>query len=100
VVGVAASRQSAAAPLAAALRPLDPATGSDLVGHVHAAVFAFRPIPREPGDLARLVTALAGAPPLAVMHLLADPSPLVGSGKSEFGRGAAWFWPLTAGGAG
>jgi hypothetical protein len=59
-------------------------------------VFAFRPVRREPGDLAQLVASLAAAPPVAIMHLLADPAPLVGSGKSEFVRGAAWFWPLAA----
>jgi anti-sigma B factor antagonist len=96
VVGVAASTVPAADPLAAATRPLDPAGDARLVGHVHAAVFAFRPVRREPGDLAQLVASLAAAPPVAIMHLLADPAPLVGSGKSEFVRGAAWFWPLAA----
>lgn len=98
VVGVAAATVPADAALAAAVRPLDPAGDPALVGHAHAAVFAFRPVRREPGDLAPLVASLASAPPLAVMHLLADPAPLVGSGKSEFVRGAAWFWPLDAGG--
>lgn len=98
VVGVAASVPPADATLAATLRPLDPAGDAGLVGHVHAAVFGFRPVRREPGDPADLVGALAAAPPLAVMHLLADPAPLVGSGKSEFVRGVAWFWPLAAGG--
>ena len=96
VVGVAAANVPRDASLAAALRPLDPGGDRTLVGHAHAAVFAYRPVPREPGDLGHLVTALAAAPPLAVMHLLADPAPLVGSGKSEFVRGAAWFAPLAA----
>ncbi|MFM7108754.1 MAG: STAS domain-containing protein [Planctomycetaceae bacterium] len=100
VVGVAASTPPADPALAAAVRPLDPAGDADLVGHAHAAVFAFRPIRREPGDPAQVVTALASAPPLAVMHLLADPAPLVGSGTSELVRGVAWFWPLAAAGGG
>ena len=97
VVGVAAPASGA---LAAALRPLDPAGATPLVGHVHAAVFAYRPVRREPGDLAALVAGLAAAPPLAVMHLLADPAPLVGSGTSEFTRGVVWFGPLAASGGG
>jgi hypothetical protein len=28
------------------------------------------------------------------MHLIADPRPVLGSGVSEFVRGAAWFAPL------
>ncbi len=101
VVGVAATAMPTGAALAAALRPLDPSGDRRLVGHVHAAVFAYRPVGREPGDLGQLVTSLAAAPPLGVMHLLADPAPLVGRGKSEFVRGVAWFAPLAdaAGGA-
>ncbi|MFM9058920.1 MAG: STAS domain-containing protein [Planctomycetaceae bacterium] len=94
VVGVAARSTPPDAALAAALRPLDPIADRGLVGHVHAAVFAYRPVSREPGDLGQLVASLAAAPPLGVMHLLADPAPLVGSGKSEFVRGVAWFAPL------
>jgi anti-sigma B factor antagonist len=100
VVGVAAPATPAAGAFTAALRPLDPAGAAPLVGHVHAAVFAYRPVRREPGDLAALVAGLAAAPPLAVMHLLADPAPLVGSGTSEFTRGVAWFGPLAAAGGG
>lgn len=96
VVGVAATAMPTGAALAAALRPLDPSGDRRLVGHVHAAVFAYRPVGREPGDLGQLVTSLAAAPPLGVMHLLSDPTPLVGRGKSEFVRGAAWFAPLAA----
>ena len=96
VVGVAAAGPPAAAPLAGALRPLDPVGDARLVGHAHAAVFGFRPVRREPGDLVQLVGSLGGAPPLAVMHLLADPAPPVGSGRSEFIRGVAWFWPVAA----
>ena len=92
VVGVVAMPPDG--PLAAALRPLDPAGDRTLVGHVHAAVFPFRPVRRAPGDAAELVAGLASTPPVAVMHLLADPNPLVGSGRSELVRGVAWFGPL------
>jgi hypothetical protein len=29
------------------------------------------------------------------MHLLDDPEPVLGSGRSEFVRGGCWFAPLT-----
>ncbi|NDC62556.1 MAG: hypothetical protein EBZ59_00880 [Planctomycetia bacterium] len=80
--------------VAAALRPLDPAGDRSLVGHVHAAVFPFRPVRREPGDVVAAVAGLAATPPLAVMHLLADPNPLVGNGRSDLVRGVAWFGPI------
>ena len=57
-------------------------------------IFPFRPIPREPGRVADLVATLAATPPLAVMHLLADPLPILGSGRSELVRGCVWFAPL------
>jgi anti-sigma B factor antagonist len=100
VVGVAAPASRADPALAGVLRPLDPAGDATLLGHVHAAVFTFRPVRRDPGNLARLVASLAEAPPLAVMHLLADPAPLVGHGRSDFIRGVVWFGPLAAGGGG
>jgi hypothetical protein len=52
---------------------------------------------REPGAAAELIAAVAATPPLAVMHLLGDPAPLVGSGRSEFVRGVVWFGPLDVG---
>lgn len=100
VVGVAAPASPDDPALAAALRPLGPSGDRALVGHVHAAVFGFRPVRREPGDPAPLVASLAATPPLAVMHLLADPAPLVGSGTSEFIRGVVWFGPLAIAGGG
>jgi len=29
------------------------------------------------------------------MHLIADPRPVLGSGRSEFLRGSVWYAPLT-----
>jgi anti-sigma B factor antagonist len=97
VVGVVGEARPDVATLAATLRPLDPAGDRSLVGHVHAAVFPFRPVRREPGAAAELIAAVAATPPLAVMHLLGDPAPLVGSGRSEFVRGVVWFGPLDVG---
>lgn len=100
VVGVVDGARSGDGAFAAALRPIDPAGDRSLVGHVHAAVFPFRPVRREPGVAGELVAAVAATPPLAVMHLLTDPAPLVGSGRSEFIRGVVWFGPLAAGAGG
>jgi anti-anti-sigma factor len=90
VVGVA-TRGRPAEPLAAFLRPLGP---PDLLGHFHAAVFPLRPLRRAAVDLAATVADLAGSEPIAVMHLLSDPEPVLGSGRPEFVRGGLWFAPL------
>ena len=69
----------------------------DLFGHAHAAIFPFRPLKRGTVDLLAMVDALASSEPLAVMHLLDDPQPMLGSGQSEFVRGCCWFAPLSIG---
>ena len=88
-VGVAARPGAACAGFA---RPLDGGKGG-LLGHVHAAVFPTRP-PRRGADVAAVVDDLAASAPLAVMHLLADPEPVLGSGLPEFVRGSCWYAPL------
>lgn len=80
-----------AGPLADFVRPLG---HGDLHGHAHAVVFPLRPLRRAALDLAATVADLAVSEPLAVMHLLADPEPILGSGRSEFVRGCCWFAPL------
>jgi anti-sigma B factor antagonist len=95
LVGVAFRGPPDSGPLAGQMRPLGPAPGGP-VGHVHAAVFDYRPIRRTPGPLMAIVAELAVAPPLAVMHLLVDPAPLFAAGRSELVRGVAWFAPLHA----
>lgn len=90
VVGIA-SRGTPAAPLAEFLRPL--AAGGHQ-GHFHAAVFPQRPLRRGGLDLATTVADIAATPPLAVLHLLDDPRPVLGAGTSQFGRGGCWFAPL------
>jgi len=82
-------------PLAEFVRPLG---HGDLHGHVHAVVFPLRPLRRAALDLATTVTDLAGSEPIAVMHLLDDPEPVLGSGRSEFVRGCCWFAPLAVSG--
>ncbi|MFM8703661.1 MAG: STAS domain-containing protein [Planctomycetia bacterium] len=67
-------------------------------GHAHSAVFPSRPLKRGGVDLAATVADLAASEPLAVMHLIGDPHPVLGSGQSEFVRGCCWFAPLVVAG--
>jgi anti-anti-sigma factor len=94
VVGVV-TRGVPAGPLAEFVRPLGPDGPS---GHAHAAIFPLRPLKRGAVDLAATVTDLAASEPLAVMHLLGDPQPVLGNGQSDFVRGCCWFAPLSVAG--
>jgi len=87
VVGVATRGQSGA--LGEFVRPFGSVTA-----HLHAAVFPHRPLRRGATEPAEIVAALGGMSPLAVMHLLADPAPVLGSGRPELVRGACWFAPI------
>ena len=91
VVGVV-TRGRSAGPLADFVRPLGP---DGPFGHAHAAIFPLRPLKRGTVDLAATVADLAASEPLAVMHLLGDPQPVLGSGQSDFVRGCCWFAPLS-----
>jgi hypothetical protein len=42
-----------------------------------------------------VVADLAASEPVAVVHLMADERPLLGSGVSELVRGRCWFAPLS-----
>ena len=87
VVGVAT--RGARGALGEFVRPFGSVTA-----HLHAAVFPHRPLRRGATEPAEIVAALGGMSPLAVMHLLADPAPVLGSGRPELVRGACWFAPL------
>jgi anti-anti-sigma factor len=89
IVGVAT--RAAAGPLGDFVRRVP---GRPFLSHFHAVVFPFRPVRRGGADLAATVTDLAASRPLAVLHLIADPRPVIGSGMSELIRGAVWFAPL------
>lgn len=91
IVGVV-SRTKPDEPLAAFLRAVP---NREFFSHCHAAVFPFRPLRREGLQLATTVADLAASTPLAVLHLIADPLPVLGSGRSELYRGSIWFAPLT-----
>jgi hypothetical protein len=91
IVGVI-TRGNSAGPLAGFVRPLGTKGPS---GHIHAAIFPLRPLKRGAVDLATTVADLAASEPVAVMHLLGDPQPVLGSGQSELVRGSCWFAPLS-----
>ena len=81
--------------LAPLLRPVG--ISSDLVGHFHAAVFEFRPVPLRTVALRPLMTKYFSQQPLrSVMHLLHDDRGPVGAGESAFHRGICWVSPITA----
>lgn len=90
LVGIAA-RSPVAGPLKPFVRDVP---GRGFAAHFHAVVVPYRPLRRGSLDLAGTVADLAAAAPLAVMHLVADPQPVLGSGRSELVRGAVWFAPL------
>jgi anti-sigma B factor antagonist len=94
LVGVAC-RGRPAEPLASFVRPLG---AGDVHGHFHAVVFPHRPLRRGAVDLAATTADLAASVPLAVMHLLPDRQPVLGSGQSELVRGSCWFAPLAVAG--
>ncbi|MBM4009776.1 MAG: STAS domain-containing protein [Planctomycetota bacterium] len=96
VVGIV-TRTPAAGPLEGFVREVP---GRGFAVHFHAVVFPYRPLRRGGLDLAATVADLAASTPLAVMHLVADPQPVLGSGRSEFARGAVWFAPLELASAG
>jgi anti-anti-sigma factor len=78
-------------PLREFARPL----AMDLVGHLHAAVFRYRPLRKGELDLAATVAGLfEDGAPLAMLHLLNDDRPIVGGGESLMVRGACWIVPI------
>jgi anti-anti-sigma factor len=91
VVGAAVRAEAAA--LRSLLRPL----GSDVwpAGHFHAAAFSYRRLQKGRIDLPPTVTTLFEAETLqGILHLLNDDRPIVGTGQSEFVRGACWVAPI------
>ena len=93
VIAGFASRQAPAA-LAPQLRALAPA--SSLTGHVHAAIFPYRPIRRGRIGLSDTVRTLFDAQSVAgVLHLLNDWRAGTGAGQTTLHRGALWCAPVT-----
>jgi anti-sigma B factor antagonist/stage II sporulation protein AA (anti-sigma F factor antagonist) len=93
VVGVI-SRETTG-PLSEMVAPLGQRSVS---GHLHAVVFPHRSLKRAASDLETVAADLASSEPMAVVHLLADDRPVLGSGVSQLVRGSLWFAPLTLSG--
>jgi len=75
------------------LRRVGPATSAQ--GHFHAAVFPYRPLPKENLSLKTSVANLLGTESAqSVMHLLADEREFEGVGQTDLMRGACWVGPL------
>jgi hypothetical protein len=92
VVGVASRAPDPA--LAPQLRPLG--DGSGMLGHFHAVVFAYRPVPQRTMALRVLVTKLFSQQRVrALLHLLSDDRGGAGAGESQFQRGLCWAAPVT-----
>jgi hypothetical protein len=85
VVGVASKTSS---PF---LRPVNEAQH----GHFHAAVTAFRSLPRGRVEMTDvLAQAIQPRSVTSIVHLLRDDRPIEGGGESEFLRGACWVFPI------
>jgi len=66
------------------------------IGHFHSTVFSFRPLTKGEIDLRTSVSTLfESESTLAVLHLLNDDRDIVGTGQSEFFRGACWVSPVS-----
>ena len=90
IVGVADRSPEPAA--AAYLRPVGSGTGA--VGHFHAAVFPYRPLPKGRLELAEAVAQQLGTESAqTVLHLLADEREFEGLGQTDLMRGACWVGP-------
>jgi anti-anti-sigma regulatory factor len=81
-------------PIAAHLRPV----GSDgkLMGHFHAAVFAYHPLPQRTVELPGLLKGIFANHQLRdVLHLVWDDRGEAGVAESALLRGVAWVAPIT-----
>ena len=91
IVGVVA--RSPEGPLAAHLRPLGEA---GLQGHLHSAVFSYRPLPQRTVELRDLLKGLFENDDLRdVLHLVWDDRGGAGVRESALVRGVAWVAPIT-----
>ena len=94
LVGIA-QRGAPIPSLESELRPIGPAR--DLVGHFHAAAFAFRPLQKGRIELKEIVSDLFRQEELlGVLHLLRDDRGNQSRRESAFLRGACWVGPLAS----
>jgi anti-anti-sigma factor len=69
--------------------------GIDAQGHVHAAVFPYRPLAKGKLDFRDTLASVLGTDSAqSVMHLLADEREFEGVGETDLMRGACWAGPL------
>jgi len=81
--------------LASFLRPLGSTSG--LVGHFHAMVFPYRPVPQRAVALRALVEKLLETQPLrAVGHLVFDDRGRDSAGENALLRGLCWTARVTS----
>jgi anti-anti-sigma factor len=81
--------------LAGFLRALGP-QGS-VVGHFHAMIFEYRPVPQRTVSLRALVDKLLETQPLqAVGHVVFDDRGAEGAGDNTLVRGLCWTGPITS----
>jgi hypothetical protein len=81
--------------LAEFLRPIGGTAG--LVGHFHAVVFPYEPLPQRTVALQSLALRLFGHLKIrGLLHLLADDRGADGVGESTFLRGLCWVSPITS----
>jgi anti-anti-sigma factor len=91
VAGVVSRRPEPS--LAGHLRPIG---AGGLLGHLHAVVFTYRPVPQRTIALRALVTRLFGQQRVrGLLHLIADDRGAAGVGESRFRRGLCWAGPIT-----
>jgi anti-anti-sigma factor len=96
VVGVAT--REAGPELAPFVRPLAGPSAPDILGHFHAAVVPYRPLPGGAVELAATVSHLFEPGRIeTILHLLGDSRPILGAGESTFIRGAIWYVPMAVG---
>jgi anti-anti-sigma factor len=70
--------------------------GTAVTGHLHAAVFPYRPLQRGELNLHTAVHGLFTSEPIeGLLHLLPDDRDITGVGQSEFLRGALWVGPIS-----
>jgi hypothetical protein len=100
ISGVASRR--CCGPINMYMRPL---SQENTMGHIHAAVFPYRPVPKGMLAIHPAVNEILQADrPTAVFHCIVDDREFDGIGETEIIRGAVWVSPVavdesTVGGA-
>jgi anti-anti-sigma factor len=94
IVGIAVRGKADA--LASVIRPFSNA-GVQLAGHFHAVAFSYRAIQKGVIDWRTSIKSLFEQQALeGVLHLINDDRAILGSGQSEFVRGACWVAPISS----